>query len=465
MMRLRALKRWAGASILVLAGVAIGIAWERYAAERAAAREESASTAVQAAERGSDSGTAAALPGRTAPVGAQAATSPTLPASLPSSKAYDFEADPIARALHGKVPPFVKNILQRYERFREYSSADFPLGREEHARFRSRVRRALIESMTGPDGNGDEWVVTDDRGERSVVLDRVEITSMGPVEVKGTKVDLFTMRIADTGDVIPFASCAPERIPAPAVVVFSGHTAEGGLRELFVDEESYQRALARRLCQAGFFALAMEKIDSGLSTMHFQLRGERWQREDEPGGGADDELEAATTLIGIGDYLIPGRQLMANIAAVEIVAADPRVEAGRIGAAGVSLGGWLTLHTALVNSRIKAVANFGGMWSYLEAHENSLEGFEGINDFSQLIPGLWRLGDQNRFVLAAAPLAMLTGYGELDVPYVRFKKYFFPLVSSQYEALGAGSEIEVLVHEAGHTVPVDAVIDFFRRRL
>lgn len=60
---------------------------------------------------------------------------------------------------------------------------------------------------------------------------------------------------------------------------------------------------------------------------------------------------------------------------------------------------------ALLSSKIKAISNFGGMWSYLEAHEDrdGIREFEGIADFSQTLPKLFLLGDQNRFVLAVAP--------------------------------------------------------------
>lgn len=384
-----------------------------------------------------------------------------------AAEPYDFENDPIGKALYGKIPAYAENAVERYKRFRRYSTDDFPMKPEAYAVYREEVRRALINSMTGPSGKGEDWLVMDASKKGSHVLEKFDVEPIETVDVHDSDVELYKMTIHETGDVIPFGMCAPKKTPAPAVILFSGHTAEGGLRELFVDRDSYQKAMALRLCEQGFVTLALEKPDSGVSTMHFQHRGERWEREDEPGGGADDEFETASTFLAIGDYLIPGRQLMANIAALEFLAADERVDHNHIGAAGVSLGGWLTLHTALVNSRIKAVANFGGMWAYIDdtLESGKFERFEGVNDYSQLIPGIWRLGDQNRFILAAAPLVMITGYGELDYPYTEYEGFFFPVVPQQYEALGASENIEVIRHEQGHTFPVKEVIGFFSRRL
>ena len=247
---------------------------------------------------------------------------------------YDFENDPIGRALYGKIPAYAENTVERYKRFRKYSTDDFPMKAEKYATYREEIRQALVDSMTGPDGKGEDWLVIDASQRGSHILEKFDVEPIEAVGVHGSTVELYKMTIHDTGDVVPFGICAPENLPAPAVILFSGHTAEGGLRELFVDPHSYQKAMALRLCEQGFVTLALEKPDSGVSTMHFQHKGERWVREDEPGGGADDELETASTFLAIGDYLIPGRQLMANIAALEFLAADKRVDHTRIGAAG-----------------------------------------------------------------------------------------------------------------------------------
>ena len=120
-----------------------------------------------------------------------------------------------------------------------------------------------------------------------------------------------------------------------------------------------------------------------------------------------------------------------------------------------------------MNPRIKAVANFGGMWAYIDdtVESGKFDRFEGVYDYSQLIPGLWRLGEQNRFILAAAPLVMMTGYGELDYAYTEYGRFFFAVVRQQYETLGVRDNLEVVRHEGGHTFPVEEVADFFKRRL
>ena len=94
------------------------------------------------------------------------------------------------------------------------------------------------------------------------ITDLFNVEEIGTVDIDGMNIDLYKLLIHDTGDIVPVAICIPNDIisPAPAVLAFSGHT-HYGLRELFVDKESYQRAIAWRLCKAGFVTAALEKID------------------------------------------------------------------------------------------------------------------------------------------------------------------------------------------------------------
>lgn len=385
------------------------------------------------------------------------ASSASRPIEGPSF-AYDFENDPVGTALVGKVPTLLETILSRHRSRAEYSTSDFPLSPERHALFRSQVRDAMLRSL--PDAKG--WTAVDAEVRDSSVASKFTAKRVATVEVNGLAVEVSTLTIHDTGDVVPVAACFPATLPAPGVIAFSGHS-HTPLRELVVDRASYQSGIASRLCEAGFASIAVSKIDSGTMSELFQQKRERWRE----GRWADDEEEAATTLLGTGDYIIPARQLMANIAALEFFAQDRRVDYRKIGATGVSLGGWLTLQTTLVNPRIKAVANFGGMWSYLEEptrRMNNLSNFEGINDFSQLFPGIWRLGDQNRFLFAAAPVAMLTGYGRQDAPYTNYVNYFHPKISEQYRVLGRPEALELYVHDGGHILPPEATISFFKQQ-
>ncbi len=128
----------------------------------------------------------------------------------------------------------------------------------------------------------------------------------------------------------------------------------------------------------------------------------------------------------------------------------------------------MALHAALLSSHIRAIANFGGMWMYFEpaCDVADYQGFEGINCFSQLIPGAWRLGDQKRFVLAAAPIRMLAGYGKQEGPsYLRFLPYYEQPLKAQYAELEVEDHLEWLVHEEDHTFPAEAVLDYFTREL
>ena len=85
---------------------------------------------------------------------------------------------------------------------------------------------------------------------------------------------------------------------------------------------------------------------------------------------------------------------MATVAAAEILAAHPRVDETRIGATGVSLGGWLAMQTALLSDRIKAVAEYGTKTVYL-GDDVRPQDYTGVNDIRHIIPGTFHLGDRN----------------------------------------------------------------------
>jgi dienelactone hydrolase len=225
------------------------------------------------------------------------------------------------------------------------------------------------------------------------------------------------------------------------VLVLSGHS-QHGLRDLVLDLDSYQRGIATRLARAGFVTAAVEKVDSGTLS---RTRGT----------GSDEDLVAALHL-GLGTTT-RALQLKAALAATDLLARHPRVDPSRIGATGVSLGGWLALQTALLDDRIGAVADFGRKTRTLTS--------EPV-DWCHALPGLLALGDRNLFQLAYAPRPLLAGHGRMDAASAHDGPVHFerPL-RAQYQALGHGARLQYLVHDGGDTMPDRAVIDYFRREL
>lgn len=371
---------------------------------------------------------------------------------------------PLKKLFVGKIKPTARIVLDEFKWRRMYSSKDFPLSINEHEKFRSYLRSFFWKNINSP-----AW----DWSDTLKVQRNYLVENLGDFTINQVKIQGFKILNLHTKDELPILVCYPPSFSQdspkgyPAVIVFSGHTSSSGLDDLMVDDNSYQKALSRRLCENGFVSIAVEKLDSGYTSIRMS-QGLKNEVEREPGGGADDELEVSTALVNIGSAPIFARQTMANLAAFDYLKTIKGVDVKRIGAAGVSFGGWQALHLSLLRpDEISAISNYGGMWSYLEIHEDSrdLLEFEGVNDFSQSFPGIFMLGDQNRFLLAVAGVKMQIGYGKNDLPYLPHARYYYPLIMNQYDVLGARDLLQIDLHEGGHEFPVEKVLTYFRRVL
>lgn len=260
--------------------------------------------------------------------------------------------------------------------------------------------------------------------------------------------EVHLIEMPATGDRIPAVVCLPKGTgPFPAVCCFSGHTRHG-LRDLVLDLESYQRGVAVRLAQAGFATIAVEKLDAGYLARSF--------------GRGVDEPQIATLRLAQGS---PTRrhQLQACLAAAEILAMHPQVDETRIGATGVSLGGWLSIETGLLTDRVQAVADFGRKTVFVPADQRP-ESFAGITDLCHLMPGMFALADRNVMALAWAPRPLLAGHGRQDSgSHAQGPVYFQQPFAAQYGALDRAGDYDYHVHDGGDTMPDEAVIAFFQR--
>ena len=223
------------------------------------------------------------------------------------------------------------------------------------------------------------------------------------------------------------------------------------LHDLAFGEDSYQKAIAARLARAGFASVAVEKVDSGYLSL------------ESPAGV--DEKELASFRMGMGTP-IRAVQLMATIAAVEILAAHPRVDETRMGATGVSLGGWLAVQTALLNDRIQAVAEYGTKTVFL-GDDISPADFAGVADVCHIIPDTFLLGDRNILMFPFAPKPLLSGHGgpKDKSSHTQYERDYKDIFEAQYEALGKSENFRYHIHDGGHATHPATVIEFFKEVL
>lgn len=350
--------------------------------------------------------------------------------------------DPLAPLLAPHLKPTVAVFLNHCRSGRKYSNPAFPMRRDDFKKFKTEISTELARSL-----GITNWVVRSPTRKRSPID---KLFSDGVIEtttLHGVRVELHAVTLEPTGLVVPMALCLPDEAtqPVPGVCVFSGHT-QHGLRDLLIDLDSYQQGMAIRLAQAGMASIAVEKIDTGYLS-----------RE---GTEGNDENEAATLMLSWGSVL-RSHQLRACLAATEILAAHQRVDESRIGATGVSLGGWLSVQTAMLSDRIIAVADFGRKTRSVADHVQPND-YQGQRDLCHILPGMLQLSDRNLMPVVLAPTPMLAGHGRNDTGSHReHAAHFRSICASQYAELGAAASYSYLIHDGGDTMPSAEAIAWF----
>ncbi len=354
------------------------------------------------------------------------------------------QQDPLTAALDGELKSTVEVFLGRQSEQRRYKNGDFPMPAERFAEFKADLVAELTKGL-----GLESWTVRNPDGKQSPVAHLFEDRIVEKTMLHDVAVEIHAVALKPAGLVVPMVLCLPpegaENAPVPGVCVYSGHT-QHGLKDLALNLDSYQRGIAIRLARAGFATIAVEKIDTGYLSRH--------------GAKGVDEKELATLLLHRGDVL-RSHQMRACLAATEILAAHPRVDETRLGAAGVSLGGWLSVQTAMLNDRIRAVADFGRKTrSVSPAMTAAL--YRGQGDLCHIIPGMLSVCDRNLMPLALAPMPMLAGHGINDKgSHAEHAAEYRELGEQQYLALGAPGAYTYLVHGGGDTMPDKEAIAWF----
>ncbi len=378
--------------------------------------------------------------------------SPLMPARL---WAVDPPHDPLAEVYAKELRSSVESLMAQFRRERKYEVSDFPLEPDAFQRFQADV----VSRWTSALGL-EEWVVRKPApGKRSPIADKFKHRIVKRLTLdNGVEIEAHVIEILATGDQIPVVLCLPpteyetenDNERRPGVVCCPGHS-NHALRDLVFDRDSYQRAIAVRLAEAGFAAMAIEKVDSG------------YLSRNAPSGV--DEQAITSFRLGLGSDTTRAIQLMATLAATEILALHPAVDETRLGATGVSLGGWLAIQTALLSDRIQAVAEYATKTVFL-ADDIKPDEFNGVGDICHILPGTFQLGDRNVLMFPYAPRPLLSGHGGPTDrnSHREYQPYYLEVHKAQYKALGKPENFRYHIHDGGHTIPPKTVIRFFREQ-
>lgn len=353
--------------------------------------------------------------------------------------------DPLEETFSRELRPAVESLIEEFRAQRRYETDDFPLSEERFLKFQREVVSEFTRAL-----HLENWVVRSPQGKSSPIRDLFKDRVVRRFEHGGVAMEAHVIEF-QTGHRVPIVVCLPAgEGKHPAVAAFPGH-GEHPLHDLVFGEDSYQRAMCARLARAGFVSVAVEKVDSGYLSRN--------------GSAGVDEREITPFRLAMGAP-IRAIQLMATLAAVETLAAHPRTDESRMGATGVSLGGWLAIQTALLNDRIRAVAEYSTKTVYLPDGISSAE-FEGAGDLCHVIPETFRLGDRNLLLFPFAPRPLLSGHGGPTDKgsHGQYEKYYKSVFEAQYEVLGQADAFRYHVHDGGHATHPTTVIEFFREVL
>ncbi len=212
--------------------------------------------------------------------------------------------------------------------------------------------------------------------------------------------------------------------PFPAIVLIAGH---GGSRHTAYGDATGYHRIGHILAGGGYVTVSTEV---GQHEVHEQGRS------------------------------LAGERLWSLVRCVDFLASCPEVDAGRIGAAGKSLGGEMLMWLAALEPRVQAsvVAGFLTRMDQMEANHCMCWKF----------PGLRELVDFADLYSLIAPRALLCQNG-LDEPPSQFPPSVALDVLREigviYADLGASQNVTLVAHKGGHEFHVPSVLGFFERNL
>lgn len=142
-----------------------------------------------------------------------------------------------------------------------------------------------------------------------------------------------------------------------------------------------------------------------------------------------------------------GKTLQELQRAIDVLASQPDVTAGRLGVIGHSAGGFYGAHLMFLDPRIQAACFSGGTalyrWIYGSDYLRPINGFGGVVPF-----GLAKLGDVDDILAALAPRPFFEAKGE-GVPEDQLDQLWGKM-RRRYAALGAADRLELVSYDAGH---------------
>jgi dienelactone hydrolase len=212
--------------------------------------------------------------------------------------------------------------------------------------------------------------------------------------------------------------------PCPAVVCIHGH---GGTRASTYQQDSIYKGFAAELAARGYVTIAADVGQHRIG-------------------------EAGRTLMG--------ERLWDLMRCVDCLLALPEVDAGRLGCAGLSLGGEMAMWLGAMDERLRATVSSGFLTRMDQMERNhclcwKCEGLRELVDFADIYA-------------LTAPRALLCQNGEQEPP-----TQFTPALAREalaeilpaYADLGKPDHVALVVHPGAHEVDLPSLLEFLERHL
>ena len=280
------------------------------------------------------------------------------------------------------------------------------------------------------------------------IEDRGKIQGLQPTEIKGKK-DGITYKkyyfVGYDGLKVPVMQFLPMDFDAnkkyAAIIIFSG---SGSYNQINFEKDSYQHAAALELAKAGFLTFSME--NRGMGELAYLATH----------GTPFEHIDAVARLTGgtwYGEVITDGLYLLDEVHNLDYV------DKNKIGVAGISAGGALSMFTAAIDERISAVYVQGYYGSY-----KTTFGTRGLHGNVNRIPGILKVADLKDIAALIAPRDLLIVNGLQDSFYIDAEPEYGKL-KEIYEYYGAGKHVDFRSPDTKHEFTVDIAIEFFNKVL
>ena len=239
----------------------------------------------------------------------------------------------------------------------------------------------------------------------------------------------------------------PASAQGPVPVVIAQHGIGSFPERVFgvMDEGGAYHSYARELVNAGFAVLAP-----------FNLR-------------SAERRNRIERLCRLADTTLPGIELVRLQRLLDVVLADPRIDAERVGMWGVSLGGMATMFWMPGETRIKAgvvCAWFNHRRNKMAIPDERYSCFLEVKEEHAFFRGWLTEFTDSDAVSLICPRPLLIQTGKKDgIAWWPQVVEEFEASKAHYAKLGLEERIEMALHEGGHEAHIESGLRFLKRWL